>query len=246
MAYSSVMESTAGIPGTSGRGLEAAASSVDPSGRVAPDRVIAQGSRARQRAETRERIFETALREFRDVGFAAAQIDRIAKNAGIARGTFYFHFPTKDDVMLELARRINTRIVRRVAMIVDAKPGLHEFLVRVNDALIDEHSRVTKAGLHAEVLSLYIRRPYDLGDPLHNVPTLTDELVAHLRTLSEVGELHSELTPEELSVVIMSGLFGVLARVPPGEQVRAACLSLIEILVKGLQSGSMPSTQPSP
>ena len=62
-------------------------------------------SRSRQRAETRERIFETALREFRDVGFAGAQIDRIAKKAGVARGTFYFHFPMKDDVMLELARR---------------------------------------------------------------------------------------------------------------------------------------------
>jgi AcrR family transcriptional regulator len=192
--------------------------------------------RARQRADTRERIFEAALREFRDVGFAAAQIDRIAKNAGIARGTFYFHFPTKQDVMLELARRINARIVRRVAPIVEAKPGLHEFLVRVNDALIDEHDRVSEAGLHAEVLSLYTRRPYDLGDPSHNVPTLTDELARHLRTLSEEGQLHSELSAEQLSVVIMSSLFGVLARVPPGEKVRATCNALIEIIVKGLQS----------
>lgn len=202
----------------------------------ARERVLVAGSRARQRADTRERIFETALREFREVGVAAAQIDRIAKNAGIVRGTFYFHFPSKDDVMLELARRINARIVRRVALIVESNPGLHEFLVRVNDALIDEHGRVSEAGLHADVLSLYIRRPYDLSDPAHHVPTLTAELVGHLRTLSERGELHSELTAEQLSVVILSSLFGVLVRLPAGEQVRATCVSLIEILVKGLQS----------
>jgi hypothetical protein len=137
---------------------------------------------------------------------------------------------------LELARRINARIVRRAAPIVEAKPDLHDFLVRVNDALIDEHNRVSEAGLHAEVLSLYIRRPYDLGDPSRNVPTLTDELASYLGTLSEQGQLHSELSVEQLSVVIMSSLFGVLARVPPGEQVRATCNALIGIIVKGLQT----------
>jgi AcrR family transcriptional regulator len=226
------MASSTGTPGGVGSGgMSAPLIGANPSSERAP----VLGSRARQRADTRERIFETALSEFRDVGFAAAQIDRIAKNAGIARGTFYFHFRTKDDVMLELARRINARIVRRVASIVGAKPDLHDFLVRVNDALIDEHNRVSEAGLHAEVLSLYIRRPYDLGDPLHNVPTLTDELASYLGTLSEQGQLHSQLSVEQLSVVIMSSLFGVLARVPPGEQVRATCNALIGILVKGLQ-----------
>lgn len=231
------MESSAGTPGDLDSGGESQPSghAIAPGG-LSGERVHAPGSRARQRAETHERIFETALQEFHEVGFAAAQIDRIAKNAGIARGTFYFHFPTKDDVMLELARRINARIVWRVAAIVETKPGLLEFLVQVNDALIDEHDHVSDAGLHAEILSLYIRRPYDLRDPSKNVPTLTDKLVGHLRTLSEQGELHSELSAEQLSVVIMSSLFGVLARVPPGVQVRETCLSLIEILAKGLQA----------
>jgi TetR/AcrR family transcriptional repressor of uid operon len=193
-----------------------------------------QGSRARQRADTRERIFEAAVREFRDVGFSAAQIDQIAKKAGVARGTFYFHFSTKDDVLLELAGRIHTRIVSRVAMITDTKPRLHDFLMRVTDALIDEHNRVSETGLHAEVLSLYIRRPYDLTDRLHNVPTLTDELGRHLRTLMEQGEMESELAPEQLSIVIMSSLFGILARVPPGEQVRETCGALIGLLTRGL------------
>jgi TetR/AcrR family transcriptional repressor of uid operon len=231
------MEISAGIPGVAVEGgISGPPDNANLPEQSSTEQALVLGSRARQRADTKERIFETALREFRDVGFAAAQIDRIAKNAGIARGTFYFHFPTKDDVMLELARRINARVVRRVALIVEAKPGLYEFLVRVNDAIIDEHLRVSEAGLHTEVLSLYIRRPYDLADPSHILPTLTDKLVGHLRALSEQRELHSDLTAEQLSVVIMSSLFGVLARMPPGEQVRATCISLIEILVKGLRS----------
>jgi len=195
-----------------------------------------QGARARQRAETRERIFETALREFREVGFAAAQIDRIAKAAGVARGTFYFHFPAKDDVLLELARRINARVARRVAVLGESGPTLYELLLRVNDAIMDEHSRVGETGLLGELLSLYVRRPHDVRDPTHNLPMLSDELAHHLRQASDRGELHSSLSPDQIAIVFMTSLFGIYTRIPPGQELRLACEALIELFVKGLQS----------
>lgn len=196
----------------------------------------ARGARARQRAETRERIFETALREFREVGFAAAQIDRIAKAAGVARGTFYFHFPAKDDVLLELARRINARVARRVAILGESRPTLRELLLRVNDAIMDEHSRVGEAGLLGELLSLYVRRPHDVRDPSHNLPTLSDELAHHLRAAADRGEVYSSMPPNQIALVFMTSLFGVYTRIPHGEELRTACESLIDLLVKGLQS----------
>ncbi len=51
--------------------------------------------RDRQRLETRARVYEAAVDEFRREGFARAQVDRIVAAAGVARGTFYFHFPSK-------------------------------------------------------------------------------------------------------------------------------------------------------
>ncbi len=194
-----------------------------------------QGARARKRAETRERIFETALREFREVGFAAAQIDRIAKAAGVARGTFYFHFPGKDDVLLELARRINARVARRVAVLGESGSTLHELLLRVNDACMDEHSRVGETGLLGELLSLYVRRPHDVRDPTHNLPMLSDELAVHLRAAADRGELQSSLSIDQIAIVFMTSLFGVYMRIPPGEDLRIACEALIELLVKGLR-----------
>ena len=70
--------------------------------------------RERQRLETRERIYNTALAEFREVGVAEAQIDRIAEKAGIARGTFYFHFSTKEHVLIELQHRAERALVERI------------------------------------------------------------------------------------------------------------------------------------
>ena len=71
-------------------------------------------SRAQQCRETRDRIYECALAEFRRVGFAKGQIDRIVEAAGVARGTFYFHFPTKDHVLLEIRRRRVPSVIKRV------------------------------------------------------------------------------------------------------------------------------------
>lgn len=224
-------------PGSgSGRGAgDDSSTSSRPARRVTPaTRSPGDSPRARQRAETRERIFETALREFRQVGFAAAQVDRIARAAGVARGTFYFHFPTKDDVLLELARRIAARVARRVAVIGLAGEPFHELLMRVTDAILDEHSRVGETGLLGEMLSLYVRRPHDLHDPAHNLPTLADELARHVEAAIEAGEIEASLPPEQVALVFMTSLFGVCSRIPPGEELRAACAALVEMLAFGL------------
>jgi len=203
-------------------------------GEAAPPSLSA---RARKRAETRERVFEMALREFREVGVAAAQIDRIARAAGVARGTFYFHFASKDDVLVELARRINGRVARRVAVLGATEPSLRELLLRVNDAIMDEHSRVGEADLLADMLALYVRRPMDVHDPSHNVPSLAEELARHLAAAVERGEMKTTLPPEQVAIVFMSSLFGIYTRVAPGEALRDACAHLIEILVEGLAPG---------
>lgn len=195
---------------------------------------VVQSSRARKRNETRERLFEASLREFREVGVAAAQIDRIAKSAGVARGTFYFHFGTKDDVLVELAQRISARIARRVAVLGETDASLRDLLRRVNDAVIDENARVGEADLLGDMLSLYVRRPMDMQDLSHNVPSLADELACHLQRATDRGEMKSSLPPEQVAMIYMSSLFGICTRIPQGEELRRACDALVELLIEGL------------
>lgn len=199
----------------------------------------ARGVRARQRQDTRERIFEVALREFRAVGVAAAQIDRIARSAGVARGTFYFHFPTKDDVLLELAARVSARIARRIALVGEAAPSLRELLTRANDAIADEHARVGDAGLLAEMLSLHVRRPHDLTDPTGNVPNLVDELARQLAAAQARGVYRSSLPVQQLALVFATSLFGIYARTPRGESLRAGCEAWVDLVVRGLEADSL-------
>ncbi|MGH3296389.1 MAG: helix-turn-helix domain-containing protein, partial [Trebonia sp.] len=63
---------------------------------------VKPNGRAVRRRETRERVYTAAVTEFRRVGMAAADVSVITGEAGVARGTFYFHFPTKEHVLAEL------------------------------------------------------------------------------------------------------------------------------------------------
>jgi AcrR family transcriptional regulator len=52
--------------------------------------------------ETRARILGAATRLFSSAGYNAASVDDICKQAGVSKGAFYHHFPTKQAVFLAL------------------------------------------------------------------------------------------------------------------------------------------------
>lgn len=170
------------------------------------------------------------------MGVAAAQVDRIARCAGVARGTFYFHFPTKDDVLLELAARVSARIARRIQLVGESAPSLRELLTRVNDAITDEHSRVGESGLLAEMLSLHVRRPHDLSDPSGNVPNLVDELAHQLAAAQARGALRTTFPLPQLAIVFATSLFGIYARNSRGEALRSSCEAWVELVARGLEA----------
>lgn len=60
----------------------------------------ASGLRARKKRRTRERIEAAALDLIERDGFDATTIETIAVAAGIAPRTFFYYFPTKEDVVL--------------------------------------------------------------------------------------------------------------------------------------------------
>lgn len=60
--------------------------------------------RFEQRKLTRARLIDAALRLFATSGYEHATVDDISQAAGYSKGAYYFHFSTKDDILLELLR----------------------------------------------------------------------------------------------------------------------------------------------
>src|SRR6516162_6940340 len=72
-------------------------------------------AREAQRLQTRARLFDTAVAEVGRSGLAGTDVAAIAAAAGVSRGTFYFHFPTKEHVLVELVRAEEVKIVAKLA-----------------------------------------------------------------------------------------------------------------------------------
>jgi len=65
--------------------------------------VTARPSARQTRAnETRARIFASATELFAKHGYHATTVDKIASHAGVAKGTFFIHFPSKGAVIAAL------------------------------------------------------------------------------------------------------------------------------------------------
>jgi AcrR family transcriptional regulator len=67
--------------------------------------------------ETRERIFQLALEYFNRNGIEYVGIRELARELGLSPGNVSYYFPTKDDLVLEITRRLsaeNTRLFQEV------------------------------------------------------------------------------------------------------------------------------------
>jgi AcrR family transcriptional regulator len=86
--------------------------------------------RETKKARLRERLFETALRLFRRQGYEATRVGQVTREAGVGKGTFFNHFPTKDLLLREWYRRATRGVLeeQRAAAPVGAREAIEKLL----------------------------------------------------------------------------------------------------------------------
>lgn len=67
--------------------------------------------------QTRGRLVEAAKKVFSQRGYYNAQISHIIDEAGVARGTFYLYFKSKEDILKELLREVVEELKCRIRVI---------------------------------------------------------------------------------------------------------------------------------
>src|ERR1700735_3957364 len=107
-----------------------------------------------QRQQTRQRVYAAAVAEFRRACIAAADVSVIAGEAGVARGTFYFHFPTKEHVLAELERHEEARLAAQLEKFLARPHDLAGSLAETVRLMAQMERRVGKV-LFREMLALH-------------------------------------------------------------------------------------------
>jgi AcrR family transcriptional regulator len=85
--------------------------------------------------ETRTRILEAALRRFANHGYNAASVDEICADAGVSKGAFYHHFPSKQAIFLALLD--GWLLTVDVTLEAARQPTVPATLVKMTDMLPD-------------------------------------------------------------------------------------------------------------
>lgn len=88
------------------------------------ERLVGDIDPASARGKTRRRILDAASERFVVHGYRKTNIDEIARQAGIGKGTVYLHFATKTEVLVAALAREKLRAfeVMRLALAADATP----------------------------------------------------------------------------------------------------------------------------
>ncbi len=80
-------------------------------------------------SEKRETIMNAAIEEFAEYGLENASTNRIVKNSGIAKGSFYQYFEDKQDVFMHMLAMIEQKekvcIMDRISRSIVRKPLRH-------------------------------------------------------------------------------------------------------------------------
>ncbi|HEX3000772.1 MAG TPA: TetR/AcrR family transcriptional regulator [Methanoregula sp.] len=71
--------------------------------------------------DKQEAILETALRLFTERGFAGTPTSLISREAGVATGTLFFYFKTKEELIDTLYRRVKSEAAQEMGRGLDAE-----------------------------------------------------------------------------------------------------------------------------
>ena len=171
-----------------------------------------RGPSVEKTAQTRRAIVSAALAEFLERGFARATMDAVARRAGVAKGTPYRYFPTKETLFEGVVRQ---EIAGAVVDINAANraPGekVGAFLRRTMSPAMQVVERQGRAALARLVLTEGVRFPVlveiyrrEMFDPLLN------QLRNLVRSAREEGELKSDALVDNPELLIAPIWYGIV------------------------------------
>jgi AcrR family transcriptional regulator len=136
---------------------------------------------------TRERLLRAAQELIEDGGYGAASVIAIAERAGVASGTLYRHFPSKEELFVHLFRSVCDREVRAMRAAAEKMPPEASHVDRLETVLATFAQRALRRPRLAWAL---IAEPVD--------PMVDAERLAY-------RERYRELTAQALRAGIAAG-----------------------------------------
>jgi AcrR family transcriptional regulator len=189
----------------------------------------------------RQQILEGANRVFSQMGFDAASMNDITREAGVSKGTIYVYFDSKEELFMELCNHYREILFADIYHALESDGDLREALIEFGTALAAVVTSDVVVRAQRVVIGVAERMPSMSRDFYERGPKRGQAL---MRALIEkhvaAGTLDiddTELATYQLADLFMSGmfkkrLFGCMATAPSPDHIRKTVTSGVDVFLK--------------
>lgn len=173
-----------------------------------PEKEPAPGRRERRTAETRQRLFRSALDLFAKKGFVETTVEDITEAADVGKGTFFNYFPSKDHILLAFGEMQLAKLEAAIAELREGGQSLPEFLRAL--ALRMTQEPIRNPAIVRVLLQAYLSTSAVRAAMLH---MQSRALALHTEIVQlgqERGEIRRDLPAAELAHIFRQTIFGTL------------------------------------
>jgi AcrR family transcriptional regulator len=166
------------------------------------------GRRERRAAETRVRIFRSAMRLFAERGLSSVTVEDITEAADVGKGTFFNYFESKEHVLSVLAEIQLGKIREAKAAAESGKQPIVAVLRRMSQQIAEEPGR--SGPLARAIISTFLA-----SEPVRS--QIANSMAEGRRLLGRIielgqrrGEISSRGKPERLARIFQQAALGTM------------------------------------
>lgn len=163
----------------------------------------------------RDVILDTAARLFAERGFNNTPTSLLAKEAGVAEGTIFRHFRTKDDIFLTLINNVKNQLISDIEKYLEVR-GPENALEKLESVIKSFYVFVKKNNM--EFCLIFRDAPTRYGqrndDVFLNIKEIYTYVTNYLKDAIDEGKaegtIRSDITSQEFADMLMSTMVGLV------------------------------------
>lgn len=158
---------------------------------------------------------QIALRRFAKDGYHATKISDIVAEAGVAQGTFYWYFKSKEAVALEIVKEGRDQLLGVIAQGYRRDLGTVQDMVQASEALLTKLFQFAES--NASLMELLLGGGGGVAEPVRQAiaetrAAMENAFLQNIRRAIELGMLPEEIDAEFRAALIMSLIEGIISR----------------------------------
>lgn len=151
--------------------------------------------------KTKRKIFETSMKLFAEKGYDATSIEEITATVGVAKGTLYYHFSSKEEIFNFLVEE-GVKLLKNSIAIKTEK--LENSIDKIKAIVLIELKVLVK---YENFMTIILSQIWGTGERSSICKKHVFEYIAQIQEIVEEGIKKGEIIESDPNVVA-SGIFG--------------------------------------